>query len=189
MASTTAFLDASVLYPAPLRDLLMHIALTDLYRARWSSDVHREWIEALLRKDPTRVRAKLERTRDLMNTATRDALVSGYEGLISAIELPDSDDRHVLAAAVVGRCDVIVTRNLRHFPPSALAPYGIEALDPDRFLHAHLTLAPGLFCVAVAALRGALRQPPVTVSEYLETLEAQGLVATATELARYPGAI
>ena len=51
--------------------------------------------------------------------------MTGYHGLIPSLQLPDPDDRHVLAAAIVGRCDVIVTQNIQDFPEAALAPYGI----------------------------------------------------------------
>jgi hypothetical protein len=112
----TGLLDANVLYPAPLRDLLLQLAVTDIFKARWTADIHREWIEALLRNEPHRDRAALERTRDLMDSKTRDCLVTGYEALIPVIQLPDANDRHVLAAAIVGHCDVIVTQNLKHFP-------------------------------------------------------------------------
>lgn len=182
MSHYTALLDANVLYPAPMRDLLMQIAVTDLFKAKWSWDIHREWIEALLHNDPQRDRAALERTRDLMNRAVRDCLVTGYEQLLSSLELPDRGDRHVLAAAIVGRCDVIVTQNLKHFPVSSLAPYGIEAQHPDEFLTNHLSLAPGLFCSAVAKVRARLTTPPYTVEEYLAILTHQGLVGTVAEL-------
>ena len=108
MSSYVALLDANILYPAPLRDLLLQLAVTDLYKAKWTADIHREWIESLLRNEPHRERAALERTRDLMDRGTRDALITSYEPLISALTLPDPNDRHVLAAAIVGRCDVIV---------------------------------------------------------------------------------
>src|SRR5215469_3979823 len=97
--SYTAMLDANVLYPAPVRDLLLQLAVTDIYKARWTADIHREWIENLLENEPGRQRAALERTRDLMDQATRDAVVTGYKSLIGSLALPDSDDRHVLAAA------------------------------------------------------------------------------------------
>ena len=74
MSSYTALLDANVLYPAPVRDLLLQLAVTDIYKARWTADIHREWIDNLLENEPQRDRAKLERTRDLMDHATRDAL-------------------------------------------------------------------------------------------------------------------
>jgi predicted nucleic acid-binding protein len=181
----TALLDANVLYPAPMRDLLMQLAVTDLFKARWSADIHREWIEALLREQPHRDRASLERTRDLMDRHTRNALVAGYEALVPALALPDPDDRHVLAAAITGRCDVIVTQNLKDFPDVALAPFGIEAQHPDTFLCNQMSLAPGLFCTAVQKVRARLRNPPFSVEDYLDTLTRQGLVATAAELEQF----
>ena len=108
MSQYTVIFDANVLYPAPLRDALMQLAVMDLFKAKWTADIHREWIEALLRKEPHRDRAALERTRDLMDQATRDCLVTGYEPLIQGLVLPDPNDRHVLAAAIVGRCDAII---------------------------------------------------------------------------------
>lgn len=182
MSRYTALLDANVLYPAPLRDLLLQLAVTDLFRARWTADIHREWIEALLRNEPTRDRTALERTRDLMDKATRDCLVEGYHALIPALTLPDPDDRHVLAAAIAGRCDVIVTQNLADFPAEALAPFGIDMQHPDEFLVNHLHLAPGLFCASVRKVRARLRNPPYSVENYLGTLTQIGLVATAAEL-------
>jgi len=182
MSSYTALLDANVLYPAPIRDLLLQLAVTDVYKARWSADIHREWIDNLLANEPHRDRAKLERTRDLMNRATRDALVTGYESLIPSLQLPDENDRHVLAAAIVGRCDVIVTVNLKDFPESALAPFAIDAQHPDEFLCNHLNLAQGLFCTSVQKIRARLKNPPCSTDEYLQTLTRNGLVATAAEL-------
>lgn len=182
MSTYTALLDANVLYPAPMRDLLIQLAQTDLFKAKWSADIHREWIEALLRNEMRRDRAVLERTRDLMDRAVRDCLVTGYEPLVPALELPDEGDRHVLAAAITGRCDVIVTQNLKDFPAAALAPYGIEAQHPDEFLSNHLSLAPSVFCEAVRKLRVRLKNPPYSVDDYLATLTQQGLVATAAEL-------
>ena len=185
MSSYMALFDANVLYPAPMRDVLLQLAVTDLFRAKWSADIHREWIDALLRNDSQRDRTVLERTRDLMDKATRDCLVTGYEPLISIITLPDPDDRHVLAAAIVGRCDVIITQNLKDFPDECLAPYGIEAQHPDEFLYNHLNLAPGIFCGAIRKVRSRLKRPPYSAKEYLDTLTSQGLVATASELEQF----
>jgi len=84
VARFTAFYDANVLYPADLRNLLMHLALTGLFRATWSAGVHEEWISALLRNRPDLSREKLERTRMLMDEHAEDALVTGYEDLLSA---------------------------------------------------------------------------------------------------------
>jgi len=185
MSAYTVLLDSNVLYPAPMRDILLQLALTDLFRAKWTAEIHREWIEALLRSEPHRDRAFLERTRNLMDQNIRDCLVSGYEAFIPQIELPDPDDRHVLAAAIVGRCDMIVTQNLRHFPEAALAPYAIEAQHPDVFLCNQLDLAPGVFCGAIRKVRARLKNPPYPVDDYLANLRQVGLVATASELEQF----
>jgi hypothetical protein len=89
LGNFTAFLDASVLYPAPLRDLLLELAVADLYRAKWSDAVHEEWIKALLQNRRDLTRAQLGRTRNLMNAHARDALVTDFEQLIDILDLPD----------------------------------------------------------------------------------------------------
>ena len=113
MASFVAVFDACVLYPAPLRDLLLRLALTDLFRARWSAEIHDEWVRAVLARRPDLSPAILDRTRALMDGAVPDAVVTGHEGLIPTLTLPDPDDRHVLAAAIRCQAGVIVTFNLR----------------------------------------------------------------------------
>lgn len=167
MSYYTALLDANVLYPAPVRDIFLQLAQTDLFKAKWSQDIHREWIEALLRNEPHRERSRLESTRNLMDRAVRDCLVKGYQSLIPSLHLPDPEDRHVLAAAIVGHCDVIVTYNLKDFPKNTLLPFNIEAQHPDVFLSNHLHLAPGLFCAAIRKLRLRLTKPTFTTTEYL----------------------
>lgn len=182
MATFTAFLDASVLYPAPLRDLLLELAVTDIYRAKWSSAVHEEWIRALLRTRDDLTREKLERTRGLMDTHVRDALVTDYEPLIEILDLPDPDDRHVLAAAIKGRADLIITTNLKDFPAAELAKWDIEAQHPDDFLKHQFHISQAVFLQAVRTVRLRLKTPPKSVEEYLDTLRAQGLLATVSEI-------
>jgi predicted nucleic acid-binding protein len=182
VSGVTAFYDASVLYPSELRNLLMHLALTGLFRAKWSATVHQEWICALLRRRPDLSREKLERTRLLMDLHAADALVTGYEDLIEDLQLPDPDDRHVLAAAIRGRADVIVTANLRDFPANILGRFGIEARHPDEFILSLLDLAPGLVAGAARDHRESLRNPPKSIEQYLEALEVQGLTQTVSAL-------
>jgi hypothetical protein len=109
VASFIVFFDANVLYPAELRNFLMHLALIGIFRAKWSADVHEEWIRNLLATRPDLTREKVERTRQLMEKAAPDALLTGYEHLIAGLRLPDPDDRHVLAAAIHCGASVIVT--------------------------------------------------------------------------------
>lgn len=88
MGTFTVLFDACVLYPAPLRDFLMHLAITDLFRAKWTDEIHDEWIRNLLKNRPDLTQERLQRTRDLMNSNVRDCLVSGYEDLIPSLTLP-----------------------------------------------------------------------------------------------------
>ncbi|HNC04563.1 MAG TPA: PIN domain-containing protein, partial [Agitococcus sp.] len=107
MSNFIAVYDANVLYPAPLRDLLMRLALEDMYRAKWTNLIHDEWIRGVLRQRPE-LALELQRTRTLMDAHVRDSLVEEYEYLIPALDLPDADDRHVLAAAIHCHASVIV---------------------------------------------------------------------------------
>jgi predicted nucleic acid-binding protein len=182
MATFTALYDACVLYPAPLRDLLMHLALTDLVRARWTDAIHKEWIENVLEHRPELDRARLERTRDKMNEAVLDCLITGYEDLIAGLSLPDPDDRHVLAAAIRGRADVIVTYNLRDFPADVLRGHGIEAQHPDEFVTNLIDLSPGAVYAAVKRQREMLKNPPKSPEELLATLEQHSLTQTVAHL-------
>jgi hypothetical protein len=146
----TVIYDACVLYPAPLRDLLIRLASKGLVRARWTDRILDESFRNILANRPDLVPGSLDRTRELMNRALRDVLVTGHEGLIEGLNLPDPDDRHVLAAAIRAGAQVIVTMNLDDFPESALAPFSVEALHPDDFVIHQIDLAPGLVCSVIA---------------------------------------
>lgn len=137
---------------------------------------------ALLRREPHRSRAALQRTRELMDRAVLDAIVTGYEGFIHRLELPDPNDRHVLAAAIVGGCDVILTNNVRHFPSETLTALGVVAERPDPFLARMLGEATPRFLTAVAKVRSRLVTPAIDIGVYLQTLEGHGLETTVAEL-------
>jgi hypothetical protein len=181
----TAVYDANILYPAPLRDLLIRVAQVGLVRARWTDAIHDEWIRSLLEANPQLSPERLARTRTLMNEAVRDCLVTGYEDLIASLSLPDPDDRHVLAAAIRAGAEVIVTYNLSDFPPEALARFDVEAQHPDDFLHHLFDLAPGAVCAVVKRQREGLRNPPKTAQELLTTLEGNGLTQTVARLRQF----
>lgn len=182
MSNFVAVYDACVLYPAPLRDLLLRLALTDLYRARWSERIHTEWMRALHEQRPDLTPEQLERTRALMDRAVPDCLVSDYDGLIANISLPDPDDRHILAAAIHCQAGVIVTYNLKDFPAEALAPFGMEVQHPDEFVSHLFDLSPGAVCAAVRDQRQALKNPPRSVRELLDTFLSLGLAGTVSAL-------
>jgi len=125
----TVVFDACVLYPSILRDLLVTLAKAGLFRAKWTDDIHDEWIRSPLINRPDLSPEILNRTRRLMDSAVLDALIdpARYRPLISSFILPDPGDRHVLAAAVASQAEMIVTFNLKDFPESALAPHGVTA--------------------------------------------------------------
>ncbi|KAF0244286.1 MAG: hypothetical protein FD180_2660 [Planctomycetota bacterium] len=181
-ATFTALYDSCVLYPAPLRDLLLRLALTDLVRARWSKDIHEEWLRSVLRDRPDLKREQLQRTRELMDAHVRDCLVTGYEPLIEGLNLPDPDDRHVLAAAIKSGASVIVTFNATDFPEAQLAKFGIESQHPDVFVTHLIDLAPGAVVAAARDQRAALRKPPFSVAEFLDCLTRQQLPETVARL-------
>lgn len=137
-----AFLDANVLYPAELRSFLMFLAVPGTYRARWSAEVHEEWTSNVLLNRPDLTREKLERTRALMDMHVPDRLVTGYQNLIPELNLPDPNDRHVLAAAMQGKANVIITNNLKKFPASELQTYDMEAQTPEEFIRHLIDLYP-----------------------------------------------
>jgi predicted nucleic acid-binding protein len=182
--SLCAFLDASVLYPVSLRNLLMTLTFNGLFQARWSADVHEEWIRSVRRDRPDIPLDRLQSVRAAMDRHSEDCLVTGYRPLIGAIILPDPDDRHVLAAAIVARASIIVTRNLRDFPAAVLDPYGIEAQHPDEFLRHLLDLAPVLVVDSVRQQQADLLNPPVSMPDLLAIFERLSLMETVTELRR-----
>ncbi len=167
-----------------MRDLLMRLALIDLFRARWTDEILNECIRNVRANRPDLDDARLQRTRSLMNSSVRDCLVTGYETLIPGITLPDPDDCHVLAAAIRAGADAIVTYNLKDFPEAALKPYGIEAQHPDDFVLCQIDLRPALVIAALRAQRAALRNPPVDLDHFLAVLENQQLVQTVARLRR-----
>jgi len=179
-----AFLDANVLYPARLRDLLMRLALRDLFQPRWSEQVHDEWTNAALRDHADLTATQLQRVRRLMEQSLCDAAVTDFEHRIESLTLPDPDDRHVLAAAIHGGANVIITANLRDFPADALAPHQIEAVHPDSFVARLLETDAAEVIDAVHELHHNLKKPAMTMDELLSLFERADLVTTVAELRR-----
>ncbi|BAO82687.1 hypothetical protein SMCB_0459 [Serpentinimonas maccroryi] len=184
----TVIYDACVLYPAPLRDLLMRLALTDRFRARWSNVIHDEWMRNLHKQRPELDPAALEKTRALMNASVRDSLVEGFEHLIPAIDLPDPDDRHVVAAAIHSGAETIVTFNLKDFPLGVLQRHNLDAQHPDDFIVDLFDLHPASVLQALAEQRAALKKPPKSADELLDILLKQGLTQTVSILKGWKGA-
>ncbi|MCI4187462.1 PIN domain-containing protein [Dickeya dianthicola] len=178
-------LDACVIYPSLLRDLLIHLGLTGLYQPKWTAIIEDEWQRNLLANRPDLTPEQISRTSELMNKAVPDAMITGFEPLIPGIVLPDPDDRHVVAAAVRGNAEIIVTFNLKDFPQPSLNNFGIEAQHPDDFMTDLFDLNQALVLSAVNKQRRNMKRPPKSVGEYLDALLRQGLPQTVTELSKF----
>ena len=141
-----AFLDANVLYRSITRSVLITLGELDAFQPLWSDQVNDEWMRNLQANRPDIDPRRIARTRALMDQYVTEARVTGFEPLIDTLILPDPNDRHVLAAAIHSHADVIVTSNLRDFPPATLAPFNISAMTADDFLlrrtKLYLTLDP-----------------------------------------------
>ena len=178
----TAFLDANVLYGARLRSLLISLAHEKLFRVRWSAMVHAEWMRSLASNRPDLDPAQIDHIRAQMDAAVPDCLVIGFEGLIPRLDLPDPNDRHVLAAAIRCRADCIVTFNLRDFPTAVTAAYEIDVVHPDQFLLDVYDLGEAAFIRALREDIGHYRHPPLSVGEYAGSLSRAGLPCTAKRI-------
>ncbi|MEY4530161.1 MAG: hypothetical protein RLZZ156_882 [Deinococcota bacterium] len=118
MAVVVAVYDANVLYSAPLRDVLMHLALTTLVEARWTDLIQAEWLRNVLKNRPDLEPSSLKRTQAMMNQAVPNALVANFEPLIKTLVLPDANDRHVFAAAIASGANVNSDSELIRFSSS-----------------------------------------------------------------------
>jgi predicted nucleic acid-binding protein len=181
----SALLDTCVLVPSRARDVLLEVASTGAYQPLWSSEILAELDRTLGLLQGKRgipqeeADAYLTRLFRQMETAFPDALVTDWESLIETIQLPDPDDRHVVAAAQAGRADVIVTDNLADFPPDALpAPLATQSLDD--FLLDMLDLRPG--AVRAVAGRTGRSGPPMTPRDIATYLQAHSAPAFGQRL-------
>lgn len=174
--------DANVLYPNTLRDLLIRIAQAGLVQAKWTDRILDEVFENLIKNRPDLRPEALARTRKLMMRSIRDCLVVGHEPLIDVFDLPDPDDRHILAAAVKARAQVIVTKNLKDFPSDALNAWNIEAKHPDKFVVDQIDLDRQSVFGAVQRIADSWLNPPGSVEDVFARLEHDGLIETVAYL-------
>lgn len=187
-ARYTAILDANTLYPTLVRDLLLSLAAAGLYHARWTDAIHEEWTRNLARDKPEYA-AKLPAIVAAMNRAIPDCLVQNYQPLIGCVALPDPKDQHVLAAAIAGHADAIVTFNTKDFPQSVLAPHGIEVQHPDDFVMNQLQLQELSALEAIKTMRARWKNPQRSASELIEALEKRMMPLSAAHLRDAQGLI
>ena len=166
----TALLDANVLVPYTLTDVLLRLAEAGFYRPPWSAEVLGETERTLAHMYPGLDSAKFRDRLAAMDRSFTDASVTGWESLVESFDLPDPGDRHVVAAAVVGGADAIVTANLNDFPDHALGAFDLVAIHPDDFLLDQWDLNPDLAAQVLRDAATARQRPEVTVSDILGQL-------------------
>jgi predicted nucleic acid-binding protein len=172
-----AFLDTNVLYPLLIRDILLWFAYEELFLPFWSKHVLMEWSRVMQRNGLTKTES--QRRMHMIQDAFPFAMVRGYESLIEQLDLPDEDDRHVLAAAIRVGADAIITQNLKDFPKSALSSLGIVALNADAFLANLIRKNPTKALRAFKQMVKQRKRPTQSSQEVIQSLRSQGLKQTA----------
>jgi predicted nucleic acid-binding protein len=173
-------LDTNVIYPLWTRDLLLWFAFYDLYTPQWSENICSEWMNVMLRKGVNEEEA--QKRADVINEAFPDALVENYSSLIDHLELPDVNDKHVLAAAIKTNANLIITNNLKDFPEDYLAKYGLKAKSPDDFFTDIIDLNPDIALTSFKKLVLNKKNPPYNEFEVLDIFRNNGLKNTADYL-------
>jgi len=161
-------LDTCVLFPASLRDTLLRAADANLYRLQLTDDILEEMRRNLANKQITH-EAKAQKLVNAIKVKFPNTVITTHKPLIISMPVNEKD-KHVLAAAVISGAEVIVTQNLRDFPPHLLNPHGVRAQSPDEFLVQLFRLDSNRMIQIVTEQARQLRNPPKTILEVLDTL-------------------
>ncbi len=190
MRKLRLFLDANVLVDALARDVFCTLDRQGAIDVRWSSEVIVELRRTLIDRLEL-PSAKVDRLLDTLHRAFPFAQVPDFERRIESLELPDEDDRHVLAAALCGECDLLVTSNLRDFPVTSIPDDDLLAVSIDEALMYCLRADRQAVLSSIQTQVGRLTRPPVSIEEFLERLvkrapEGGLLVGAALDVGPYP---
>lgn len=167
MANWTACLDACVLVPMGLCDSLLSIAQAGIYRPVWSEAI----LDEVARNVPPAARGDVADRIAAVNAAFPDAQVDGWRPLMAGVpSAVDAKDRHVVAAALAGQANVIVTENVRDFAPADLATINLSVQRADEFLVAQFEVDPSLAAAAVRRQLNRLQHPSRTPGEHIELI-------------------
>ena len=173
MARFGVMLDANVLVPITLTDTILHIAEQGMFQPLWSQRILGETFETLMSLHPTKDPSVLQGRIARMNSAFPQACVKGWEHLEGGLvgTCPDPDDAHVVAAAIFGQAEIIVTSNLKDFPETLLQPLGLQAVSPDNFLLEQLDLNHELVMESLQTQVLKKNRPPLSLIEVAVQLE------------------
>jgi predicted nucleic acid-binding protein len=178
-----ALLDACVLYPMTVRDLLLTFADEELFKPFWSEEIQKEWKRNLLLNRPDLDPRRVEQTSLAMDEFFPDASVEDWQTFSNQISLPDKDDHHVLAAAIKCEADYLVTSNLKDFPTEFLEKFNIKPIHPDEFCSMLIQLNQRPAIKAFLKMVGRLKNPSRSISDVLATLTKTELPKTSSLLA------
>lgn len=163
-----AVLDANVLLPAPLRDTLLRLAEAELYVPRWSERILAEVAKNLVESGRTDT-ARAARVTEIIAAAFPEAMApTSVVSTIEPVMTNDPKDRHVLAAAVGVGAEVVVTKNLKDFPPTTCKPLAIQVVSPDDFLVDLHQVDPAAALRALSDQAAALTKPALTLHDVLD---------------------
>lgn len=176
----TCVLDTNVIMPIEIRDLLFWFAHDELYTPKWSEHIFDEWENVMLRNGVSQ--EEVRKRIGWANAAFPDAMVHNYHSLIPALNLPDIQDRHVLAAAIKTNANLIVTNNLKDFPSEYLHSFGLGAKNADDFLTDTINLNPDKAVQSFLRLVMNRRDPHMDEYAVLDRLRKNGLSDTANYL-------
>jgi len=182
MSGSKAVLDANVLYSAPVRDLMLSLAMEKLFEPLWSTEIQNEWIENLLNKRKDLTRNQLIKAHKAMNTAFPNAEHDDYQEYLEQCKLPDKKDHHVLALALSQKAPLIVSFNQKDFPMNSLKQHLISCLDPDSFACKLFEEDKKLVLLAFTNMQKRLKSPPITEERLLEIYTHVGLKNFAFQL-------
>ncbi len=161
-------LDANVLHPSYLRDLLLRLAERGFYQVRWTDQILHEVSSSIKRRQPEDRHDRVDRLISRLSAAFPEACITGHEDLIPVMT-NHPKDRHVLAAAVKDNVDVIVTDNKQDFPAESYRRYELDVLTADEFLVCQWTLYnPEIICSILEEMVDSYSNPPISLRAFME---------------------
>jgi predicted nucleic acid-binding protein len=173
-------LDTNTIYPLEVRDFLFWLAYYELYSPKWSGHIFNEWIDVMKRKGIAE--QEIIRRVNKANLAFPDAMVLKYSHIIDRLCLPDPKDRHVLAAAIASKAEVIITKNLKDFPIEYLRTFNVTVQTPDHFISKMLKEHPYQAVDSFNQMLKHRSNPVINKQEMLTILKKQGLLLTSDAL-------
>lgn len=179
----SVFLDANVIYSITLTDVLLTLAEHDLFLPLWSPNVLQEAQEAASRTLPDAAQQAFRKRPIMMDRAFPESSIHVEESEWSQFDLPDPDDRHVLAAAAQGQADALATRNIKDFPQKLLDSFSIQVITPDDLLCVLLRRNPEATASAIRELIDSRHRPPINIPDFAKRLERSGATQFAAAIA------